>query len=276
MKPIEAAGEDASQLPPVPARFHNLVAARREPGTVAIGLHPLLPTPPRSWLGTPELESLNRWMASVAGGELAVRPEPVRRRMLEIFGIDKPRRRHAAHLDLFPDWLKGAQTLLNLWPYAHPSGSWVTGQPGKTVLMVENAETFCVLCQVLRESPVRQIGEVVFGSGNALARPSAVEPKRILYYGDWDLDGLGSLLRLAAEDPRVEPWSAAYWRLLEFAPVRDFRPRSRRLNRSALAAVLPGDLLAAALELQQTPRSIPQEWLGLDEMRRLCLGLQDD
>jgi hypothetical protein len=31
----------------------------------------------------------------------------------------KPRRRHAAHLDLFPEWLKGSQTLLNLWPYAH-------------------------------------------------------------------------------------------------------------------------------------------------------------
>jgi hypothetical protein len=194
--------------------------------------------------------------------------------MLEIFGIEKPRRGHAGHLELFPEWMKEAGSLLKLWPYEHPAGSWVTGQPGRTILMVENAETFCVLCQVLRESPVQQIGEVVFGSGNALARSSAFEPTQILYFGDWDLDGLAILLRLSSEDERVIPWFAAYHRLLEFAPVSGFRPRPRTLQSSEVAGVLSGDLLSAAHLLQREPRCIPQEWLGLEEMRRLCAGLK--
>ena len=273
LRPVASAGMDASEHPSLPARLHNLLAESAIPKNRDQGLHPLLPTPPRSWSRTDSLARLNRWIAEVDIGTCLVSEEPLRRRMLEIFGVEKARPGCRSELALFPDWLGGARALLRVREYAHPAGSFVTGTGGGTVVMVENSETFSALREVLVEAPVPAVRELVFGSGNALARAFDNSFERLVYFGDWDLDGLAILCRLALADPRVVPWTAAYRRLLTFAPVEGHRPRGRNLAWESIDRLFPRDLVAAARRLAEEPRAIPQEWLGLAELRKLRASL---
>ena len=192
--------------------------------------------------------------------------------MLEIFGIEKPRTGHAPHLRLFPDWLGERRAMLRLAEYPHPGASWRSGA-GSTIVMVENAETFGVLHEILDEFRPSGVRELIFSSGNALARPIDDNFERIVYFGDWDADGLAILLRLRELDVRVVAWVAAYRRLIQFKEVVGFSPRARTLQEEGLLRIFPPDLLPAARDLCTRPRLIPQEWLGLEEMRFLIPSL---
>ncbi|HRI53912.1 MAG TPA: DUF2220 family protein [Pseudomonadota bacterium] len=269
---VAAAGMDRSETPLIPARFHILCrASAAAPAVSQKSLHPALPEPPRSWRGSRELDCLNQWISAY----LARAPEPaaLRRRMLEIFGIDKPRPGLAPHLQHFPQWLGERQGLLNLWHYEHPGGSWHGSANGRVVIMIENAETFCVLARLLDAQPVPAVRELLFGSGNALARPLSDDYDRLIYFGDWDLAGLAALLRLRAADPRVRPWLAAYRRLLTFPAVHGYRPRPQSLAEEGLNSLFPPELAALAKELRAAPRLIPQEWLGFAELKALLPSL---
>lgn len=68
-----------------------------------------------------------------------------------------------------------------------------------------------------------EIFGIEFGSGNAPARPLSDDYDRLICFGDRDLAGLAALLRLRAADPRVQPWLAAYRRLLTFPAVHGYR-----------------------------------------------------
>ena len=273
--PVTSAGLDATEHPAIPARLHNLLAETLGPKDRDQGLHPLLPTPPRSWSHTDSLARLNRWIAEVDSGSRTVDEEPLRRRMLEIFGVEKARPGCKRELALFPAWLGGARAILRLRDYVHPAGSFVTGSSGGTVVMVENSESFSALREVLVEAPVSGLRELVFGSGNALARAFDDSFDRLVYFGDWDLDGLAILCRLARAERRVVPWTAAYRRLLTFAPVECHRPRRRSLDWETVDRLLPRDLAVAARGLAEEPRTIPQEWLGLAELRKLRATIVD-
>lgn len=106
-------------------------------------------------------------------------------------------------------------------------------------------------------------------------------PRRVLYFGDLDVDGLdipvhASAVSTTAGLPAIEPTSLLYRLLLDHGQpvlVENHPSRHRLLG---LTAWLQGDVRADAIEVLAGGRRLAQEWVGtelLGEHRELLSSI---
>jgi hypothetical protein len=195
---------------------------------------------------------------------------PLRERSLHLFGYEKRLETLMGGQLFFP----GRLTLEQLrCEEAHPPFVFETIGSGSDVLVVENHHTFVSLCRVLPRNG--RVGVVVYGAGAhfkgsvAFLGDLPTPPRRVLYFGDLDVDGLdipvhASAVSTTAGLPAIEPTSLLYRLLLDHGqPVLVENPPSRhRVLR--LTAWLQGDVRADAIEVLAGGRRLAQEWVGTE------------
>jgi hypothetical protein len=195
---------------------------------------------------------------------------PLRERSLQLFGYEKRLEALMGGQLFFP----GRFTLEQLrCEEVHPPFVYESIGHGPDVLVVENHHTFVSLCRALPHAG--DIGVLVYGAGAHfkgsvtfladLARP----PRRVLYFGDLDIDGLdiavyADSVAAAAGLPTIEPATLLYRLLLDHGrPVPVDNPPSRYRVRK-LTAWLPRELRAAAAALLVDGQRLAQEWVGTE------------
>jgi hypothetical protein len=218
-----------------------------------------------------DLRAVNAFLRD--GG--AARPVvPLRERSLQLFGHEK-RLEALMGGQLF---FGGRLTLEQLrCEEIHPPFVYERVGDGPDVLAVENHHTFVSLCRAL--PPDGPVGIVIYGAGahfkasvTYLADLPA-PPRRVLYFGDVDVDGLeipmhASRIAASARLPIIEP-AASLYRLLHDhgtpAPVEN--PPSRQRVR-AVTVWLPEELRDAATALLDAGQRLAQEWVGTELLAR--------
>ncbi len=219
-----------------------------------------------------DLRAVNAFFRDGGSERLVV---PLRERSLQLFGYEKRLETLMGGQLFFP----GRLTLEQLrCEEVHPPFVFQTIGPGPDVLVVENHHTYVSLCRWLpREC---EIGTVIYGAGAhfkgsvTFLADLPAPPRRVLYFGDLDIDGLdipvyASTVGVAAGLPAVEPATALYKLLLDHgqpAPVES--PPSRYLV-GKLAAWLPESLRATAVSVLTDGRRLAQEWVGTELLAQL-------
>lgn len=110
----------------------------------------------------------------------------------------------------------GWETRLNFYPTPEPFFDYLTGGPIRTLLILENKDTWYTLRRLLLHFPAprrlfgARIDGVVLGEGRKATRPHALEeyaallpgaPPRFLYWGDLDYAGIDIFLAVVAANP---------------------------------------------------------------------------
>jgi hypothetical protein len=147
---------------------------------------------------------------------------------------------------------------------------------GPDALVVENHHTFVSLTGALAGDA--DIGFVIYGAG-AHFKGSVTfiadlprQPRRVLYFGDIDIDGLdipvhASAVAVAAALPRIEPAAWLYELLLDHgrpAPV-EVAPSHYRVRK--LCAWLAPDVRCRAEAVLTGGHRLAQEWVGTELIR---------
>jgi hypothetical protein len=214
-----------------------------------------------------DLRAVNAFLRD-GGGERPV--VPLRERSLQLFGHEKRLEALIGGQLFFADRL----TLERLrCEEIHPPFVFETIGAAPGVLVVENHHTFVSLCRKLpREGSV---GVVVYGAGAhfkgsvTYLADLPIRPRRVLYFGDLDIDGLdipvhASLLAARAGLPAVEPATVLYELLLAHGrPAPTDNPPSRYRVRK-LTPWLPDDVRGASAALLEDGKRIAQEWVGTE------------
>ncbi|MHB1538132.1 MAG: Wadjet anti-phage system protein JetD domain-containing protein [Solirubrobacteraceae bacterium] len=216
-----------------------------------------------------DLRAINAFLRD-RGGERPV--VPLRERSLHLFGHEKRLEALMGGQLFFPDRLTLQQLRCE---EIHPPFVFETIGPASDVLVVENHHSFVSLCRVLPRDG--NIGVVVYGAG-AHFRGSVTcvadlrtRPRRVLYFGDLDIDGLdipvhASALAAKAGLPAVESAVVLYRLLLDHGrPTPVENPPSRYRVRQ-LTLWLHADVRAAAAAVLADGKRLAQEWVGAELM----------
>lgn len=193
---------------------------------------------------------------------------PLRERSLQLFGHEK-RLEAPTSGQLFGS---GRLTLQQLrCEEVHPPFVYQTVGTGTDVLVVENHHTFVSLCRFA--PPHGPIGTVVYGAGAhfkgsvSFLADLPTPPRRVLYFGDLDIDGLdipvhASDVATAAGLPAVEPATWLYRLLLDHGKAAPVENTPTRHRVQELIAWLPEELRPAAAAVLVGGRRLAQEWVG--------------
>lgn len=147
---------------------------------------------------------------------------------------------------------------------------------GRDALVVENHHTYVSLARALAGDA--QIGFIIYGAG-AHFKGSVTfisdlprRPRRVLYFGDLDIDGLGipvhaSAVAAATGLPRVEPATWLYELLLDYGrpALVDVAPSRYRVKK--LCAWLAPDARGRAETMLTAGHRLAQEWVGTELLR---------
>jgi Uncharacterized protein conserved in bacteria C-term(DUF2220) len=214
------------------------------------------------------------------GGERPI--VPLRERSLHLFGYEKRLETLMGGQLFFPGRLTLGQLRCE---EVHPPFVSESIGPSPDVLVVENHHTFVSLCRALPHDG--NVGVVVYGAGAhfkgsvTYLADLRTRPRRVLYFGDLDIDGLdipvhASVLAATAGLPAVEPAAVLYRLLLDHgrpAPVEN--PPSRYRVRK-LTPWLLDDVRTAAAAMLVDGKRLAQEWVGtelLAERRTLLCSI---
>lgn len=195
---------------------------------------------------------------------------PLRERSLQLFGHEK-RLEALMGGQLF---LTGRLTLDQLrCEQVHPPFVFERIGSGPDVLVIENHHTFVSLCRTLPRDG--NVGVVVYGAG-AHFKGSVTfladlqpPPRRALYFGDLDVNGLdipahASAVAVTAGLADIEAATLLYRLLLDHGhPVPVENPPSRYRVRK-VTAWLPEKLRAAATAVLGDGQRLAQEWVGTE------------
>lgn len=212
-----------------------------------------------------DLRAVNAFLRDGGGDRPVV---PMRERSLHLFDDEK-------RLDaLLPTqvFAPGRLTLEQLrCEDVHPPFVYQRIGPGSDALVIENHHTFVSFGRALPNDG--SIGVLIYGAG-AHFKGSVTylaelyeRPRRVLYFGDLDPDGLdipayATTVAIAHDLPPVEPAVPLYRLLLAHGrPVAGGTAR-RRASVQRLLAWLPHELRAAAAALLTDGHRIAQEWVG--------------
>jgi hypothetical protein len=220
-----------------------------------------------------DLRAINAFFRDHGGEHPIV---PLRERSLHLFGHEKRLEALMGGQLFFP----GRLTLEQLrCEEVHPPFVSESIGPSPDVLVVENHHTFVSLCRALPHDG--NIGVVVYGAGAhfkgsvTFLGDLPTPPRRVLYFGDLDIDGLdipvhASAVSTTAGLPAIEPTSLLYRLLLDYGqPVLVENPPSRnRVLR--LTAWLQDDVRADAIEVLTGGRRLAQEWVGTELLAEHC------
>jgi hypothetical protein len=282
IEPPSQRSYDRSATPALPR--HVTLPRAQEPGRIDVNTVPWRPE--MSWvLGcrlTPNQLLLclrvNEWFVR-RGGDVDV--VPLRERAWEILGDEKGFDA-ALRTELFgPGRLSLEVLSARLTP---PPLAVRSVGDGSVLLVAENAATYDSLVLTLAEHPgEHHIGWVGFGGGEAFAQTVASVPhvapgcSRIVYFGDLDVRGLAipaaarEAMRyssvIPAALPDVEPAIALYRMLLESADHAHAASAVAALRAKELSAWLPVELRTAASSALVRGVRIPQECVGLSQLR---------
>jgi len=195
---------------------------------------------------------------------------PLRERSLQLFGYEKRLEALMGGQLFFP----GRLTLEQLrCEEVHPPFVYESIGQGAGVLVVENHHTFVSLCRALPHDG--DIGVVVYGAG-AHFKGSVTfladlprAPRRVLYFGDLDIDGLdipvyADSVAAAAGLPTIEPAAVLYRLLLDHGRPAPVDNSASRYRMAKLTAWLPEELRAAATALLVDGQRLAQEWVGTE------------
>lgn len=201
---------------------------------------------------------------------------PLRERSLHLFGYEKRLETLMGGQLFFP----GRLTLQQLrCEETHPPFVFETIGSASDVLVVENHHTFVSLCRALPSNG--KVGVVVYGAGAhfkgsvTFLGDLPTPPRRVLYFGDLDIDGLdipvhASAVSTAAGLPAIEPTALLYRLLLDHGqPMPVENPQSRR-RVLELTAWLQGDVRTDAIEVLAGGRRLAQEWVGTELLLEHC------
>lgn len=263
---------ERTALPPLPEHV-TLIGMAARPVRPDAARHPWPPRlrwaaamqPPPSREDMEVLEAVARFLS--AGGER--RPVvPVQERSLALLGDEK-------RLDALRGgrlFASGRLTLdlLRCEP-APPPFVWTRLSDRPAMLVVENSAAYATFSQLLANGEL--FGVVAYGAGKhfiasvAYTLELAPRPRRILYFGDLDAEGLSIPARASrrAADldlPRVEPAAALYELMLAQEPR--LLPGRARGAAGPEREWLPARLCQPASALLASGRRIPQEAVGYE------------
>lgn len=220
-----------------------------------------------------DLRAVNAFFRD-GGGERPV--VPLRERSLHLFGYEKRLETLLAGRLFFP----GRLTLEQLrCEEVHPPFVFETIGSAPDVLVVENHHTFVSPRRALpREG---NVGVVVYGAGAhfkgsvTYLADLPTPPRRVLYFGDLDIDGLdipvhASAVAATAGLPAVESTAVLYRLLLDNGrPVPVENPPSCDRARK-LTAWLHDDVRADAAAVLVDGQRLAQEWVGTELLEEQC------
>jgi hypothetical protein len=197
---------------------------------------------------------------------------PLQERSLAIFGEEKRLAEMAGQRLFAPGRLSFP---LLACREVHPPFVHVRLSDLPTMLVVENSATYDTLRRVLDASG--PIGCLAYGAGKhfigsvSAARELVPVPRRILYFGDVDADGLMIPTKAcdtaAAHDlPAIEPASVLYDLLFGFAPEPEGGGRSGAVE-DARVSWLPARWQDRAADLLGRSRRLAQEHVGLEVLQ---------
>ena len=219
-----------------------------------------------------DLRNVNAFLRDGGAGRPLV---PLRERSVEVFGNEK-RLEMLMGGQLFQP---GRLTLDVLrCEEVHPPFVYERVGDGPDALVVENHHTYVSLVRALAQHS--DVGVVIYGAGAhfkgsvTFIADLPCRPRRVLYFGDVDADGLdipvhASAVAVAAGLPPVEPATRLYEALFERGrpvPVEAV-PSSYRVRK--LVAWLPGEVRGSAEELLSDGRRLAQEWVGTELLQEL-------
>lgn len=220
-----------------------------------------------------DLRAVNAFFRD-GGGELPV--VPLRERSLHLFGYEKRLETLMGGQLFFP----GRLTLEQLrCEEVHPPFVFETISSAPDVLVVENHHTFVSLCRALPHDC--NVGIVVYGAGAhfkgsvTYLADLPMPPRRVLYFGDLDIDGLdipvhASAVAATAGLPAVESTAVLYRLLLDHGrPVPVENPPSRHRVRK-LTPWLHDDVRTTAAAVLVDGKRLAQEWVGTELLTEHC------
>jgi hypothetical protein len=276
---VPRSGWDTTQQPPLPATVRvAAVHLPQRPTVRRITLRPELKWAANLSLNprqAEELTAISRFLRDRTDAPIV----PVRERSLELFG-DEKRLEQLARTDWFgPNRLRLEQ--LRCEPVAppfawQPLGDADNRDDGPVLLAVENHTTYHTLARLLAGQPTQPspVSAIAFAGGTsfiasvASAATLPTPPRRILYYGDLDDNGLripaaAAEAALAVGLPAPVPAVGLYRLLLRvgrLAPAAACPP-ALAVER---ADWLPPPLRPAVIELLVRGRRLAQEWTGVE------------
>lgn len=158
------------------------------------------------------------------------------------------------------------------------------GTDERTVLIVENKDTFWTLQQAVTDGVLAGIHLVIYGEGNAILKKfeyiktvGGVPDDRYRYFGDIDWEGISIYNRLRARYPEydIRPATALYTFILQKAGPAGARPLRRPQRAGNLSPFLDffdaetGD---AIRQIVTAERYLPQEVLNATDLSRFGDG----
>ncbi|MBP2145408.1 hypothetical protein J2129_000862 [Methanofollis sp. W23] len=216
----------------------------------------------------------------------------VNERSYEIFGdekaIDAPR--HAAvdgeavlrNLGLTLGDIRAKKVYEPFFYFEKDFGA-LEGTTERTVLIVENKDTFWTMQQAVTAGEVDGINLVIYGEGNAIQKKfeyietvGGTLDDRYVYFGDIDREGIAIFNRLQARYPNygIRPATSLYTAVLKKAGYRNARPlrNDQKRGQISLSPFIDAfdDESRAAIEWIITEeRYLPQEVLTAVDLRRM-------
>ncbi len=156
------------------------------------------------------------------------------------------------------------------------------GKAERTVLIIENKDTFWTLQQAVTDGVLTGIHLVIYGEGNAILKKfeyiktvGGVLDDRYRYFGDIDIEGISIYNRLRARYPEydIRPATALYTFILQKAGPAGAHPLRRSQRAGSLSPFLDffdaetGD---AIRQIVTTERYLPQEILNATDLLRFA------
>jgi hypothetical protein len=156
------------------------------------------------------------------------------------------------------------------------------GTAERTVLIVENKDTFWTLQQGVTDGVLAGIHLVIYGEGNAILKKfeyietvGGVPDDRYRYFGDIDWEGISIYNRLRARYPEydIQPATALYAFILQKAGSAGAQPLRRLQRAGSLSPFLDFFDIETADAIRQivtAERYLPQEVLNITDLSRLA------